>query len=90
MDAFVLRPSFFELIVKDANPAVGGGGILDACGSGFFSNKCAGALGFGRSAGISSRLLSTLKSLIWRKNKPGVSMWEVARKISFEELWESS
>jgi len=78
------RESGLELRDIDANAAVGGIAGLESCacglpdagplGGGSASNKCAGAVGFGLSAGISSLLLSALRSPTWRKNKPGVSI----------------
>lgn len=82
---------------KDIAPiaAAGGAGLGFFWGAGWggggsFSNRCAGAVGFGRSAGMSRRRLSALKSLTWRRKSPGVSMWEVAKKMSFLKASDSS
>ena len=94
------RESELELRDNDDNAAAGGTAGLESCACGLpdagppgwdsTSNKCAGAVGFGLSAGISSLLLSALRSPTWRKNKPGVNICEVARKISFEDAWATS
>ena len=59
-------------------PALGGCDVLSG-GLGSASYIWAGGLGFGRSMGRSSCLLSTLRSLTCLRNRLGFSICEVAR-----------